>query len=221
MTFAEAKIAVARVAGDHGSTDAREIAGDAIKAAIRDWNTEHNWEFKFREEPSYTLAADESDVIIEGLKKVHTVRTLGSNKRTLSFTRMRSLDWAVADQSTSGAPTHYIIIENGTQNVIRLWPTPPDDTTVYVRYYEEIAEPSLDEDTIDVPQRFLNALLCLAKYHYLIDHDTENARLQVYELLSAKMLRKAVRDDKKQPDENEQMISRWEASGGFDEEYGI
>jgi len=221
MTFAEAKISIARVAGDHGDVDAREIAGDALKAAIRDWNTEHNWEFKYREEPAYALDAESTDIAIEGLKKVHTVQTLEPRMQKLTFMRSRTFVWAVGDHAETGEPTHYSIIENSNQNTIRVWPTPTETTTLYVRYYEEIAEPSQDEDVIDVPTRFLNGLLALAKYHYLIDKDTENPRLSVYETLSAKLLRKAIRDDKKQPDENEQMISRWEASGGHPDEFGL
>lgn len=221
MTFAEAKISIARVAGDHGDVDAREIAGDALKAAIRDWNTEHNWEFKFREEPSYTLAASSSDISIIGLKKAYSVRAITGTNRTLSFMRLRTLDWAVGNQSAAGQPSHYTVIENSEQNVIRVWPTPDVAVTFYIRYYEEIQEPSADEDIVDVPTRFLNGLLALAKYHYLIDKDTENPRLTVYETLSNRLLRKAIRDDKKNPDEQEQFISRWEASGGHSHEYGL
>ena len=221
MTFAEAKISIARVTGDQGDTDAREIAGDALKAAIRDWNTEHNWEYKFREDPSYVLAGDESDVVIPGLKKVHTMRSLDPEKRPLCFARLRLIDWAVMDQSPQGGPTHYSVIENSEQVIVRVFPIPDEDTTLYVRYYEEIGEPSLDEDVIDVPTRYLNGLLALAKYHYMMNVDTENQRLAVYEMLSSKLLKKAKRDDLKQPDEQEMFISRWEASGGYDGEYGL
>ncbi len=219
MTFAEAKISIARVGGDHGDVDAREIAGDALKAAIRDWNTEHNWEFKFAEEPSYVLVGLDKDIEIVGLKKVHTLRSISPSQTKLTFTRLRTLDWAVGDQTPTGEPTHFAIIENSEQNVIRVWPTPTNDTTFYVRYYEEIREPSEDEDVIDVPTRYLNGLLALAKYHYLIGKNSQSA--PVFEALANKLLRKAIRDDKKQPDENEQMISRWEASGGHPDEYGI
>lgn len=221
MTFDEAKIAIARVAGDHGDPDSREVAGEMLKAAIRDWNTEHNWEFKFREEPAYALDALSTDIEIEGLKKVHTIRSLDPAKQKLTFTRLRTLDWAVGDQSPTGEPTHYAVIENSEQVVIRVWPTPDEDTTFYVRYYEQINEPSESDDVIDVPTRYLNGLLALAKFHYLTEKDTENARLQVFSDLAQKLLRKAIRDDKKQPDENEQMISRWEASGGHPDEFGI
>ena len=221
MTFAEAKISIARVGGDHGDVDAREIAGDMLKAAIRDWNTEHNWEFKFAEEPAYVLVGLDTDIEIDGLKKIHTLRSISPSQTKLTFTRVRTLDWAVGDQTPTGEPTHYMVIENAEQNVVRVWPTPTNDTTFYVRFYREIEEPSEDEDKIEVPRPNLNGLLALAKYHYLTEKDTENPRLSVFEALSNKLLRKAIRDDKKQPDENEQMISRWEASGGHPDEYGI
>ena len=221
MNFGEAKISIARTTGDHGDVDAREIAGDALKAAIRDWNTEHNWEFKFREDPAYVAASGDTDLEVVGLKKVHTIRTVSPETVTLGFTRLRTLTWAVGDFTPTGTPSHYVVIENATQNVIRVWPTPDSAYTYSIQYYEEIAEPSQDEDVIDVPTRFLNALLSLAKFHYLTDQDTENPRLSVYETLSSKLLKKAIRDDKKQPDENEQMISRWEASGGHPDEFGI
>ena len=208
MRFYDAKVSVARVAGDQGNEDRREIAGDAIRAAIRDWNTEHNWEFKFREDPSYTLASGDQDIEVDGLKKVHTLRRTGDAKGVLQFYRMRTIDYSLRDQSSVGIPTVYTVIENPTQNVVRVYPVPETDTDFHVSYYEEIQEPSDDDDEIDVPTRFLNALLARAKYHYLMDKDSENIRLQLYDTLSSTLLRKAIRDDKKQPDEIEGMPSR-------------
>lgn len=215
MTFREAKISIARVAGDHGDEDAREIAGDALKAAIRDWNTEHNWEFKFREDPSFVLPTGEQDLEVPGLKKVHTLRVIEPVQGTLQYMRMRLIDYSLRDQTHDGPPVIYTVIENPNQNVVRVYPVPDEDTTFYVRYYEEISEPSEDEDTIDVPSRFRNALLSRAKYHYLLDKDTENIRLQVYDALSATLLRKAIRDDKKQPDEIEQTYGRADFGAAF------
>lgn len=214
MRFADAKISVARVAGDQGDIDQREIAGDAVKAAIRDWNTEHNWEFKFREDPSLAVVADQQDVEIEGLKKVHTIRVNGG-QGTLQYSRMRQIDYTIREHSRSGVPLIYTVIESSTQNVIRLYPIPETAIELYVRYYEEIEEPSDDEDELDIPGRFLNALLARAKYHYLLNKDTENLRLDKYETLSTVLLRKAIRDDKKQPDEIEMFHSRADYGQAF------
>lgn len=215
MLFSDAKISVARVAGDQGDEDAREIAGDALKAAIRDWNTDNNWEFKFMEEPAIVLAAGETDITLPGIKKIHTFRSTDPEVGTLTFKRLRTLHWTQRDMSQTGTPIIYTVIEQGDQPIIRVFPTPTVDTTFYIAYFAEIAEPEDGEDIIDVPNRYLNGLLSRAKYLYLIDKDTENARLSVYEALSERLLKRAVRDDKKQPDENEQFISRAEWGNAF------
>lgn len=214
MKFSEAKVIVARSTGDQHDPDLSQ-AGDAILAAIRDFNTEHNWEFKFREEIAYPLAAGASEITIPGLKKVHTLRQTSPSTKTLVYTRLRTLDYMVRNQDPGIEPSIYTVIENPLQNVIRLYPPALSASTFMVRYYEEIAEPAQDDDVLDVPTRFQNALLARAKYHYLLDQDTENTRCDKYENMSAQQLRRAIRDDKKQPDEIEQTFSRIEYGAAF------
>src|SRR3990172_9517814 len=45
ITYTNAQTAVARSLGNAGDADQISAAGDAIKAAIQEWNLRHDWRF--------------------------------------------------------------------------------------------------------------------------------------------------------------------------------
>lgn len=215
MLLKEAAIIIARTGGDQNDDEAKENAKESLRSAIRDFNAANNWEFKFTIKDDYVLAAGQQDIVIEGLKRVHTIRTVLPTVKTLRFARLRLIDYTTREQSTNSDPVVYVTIDGPESNTIRVYPPCEATTTFQVRYYAEIEEPELDDDIIDVPKRYLTALITRAKYHYLLDYDTEAARCDKTEALSEVLLRKAIKDDKKQPDEIVQMVSRAEYGSAF------
>lgn len=215
MLLKEAAIIIARTGGDQNDNEAKENAKESLRSAIRDFNAANNWEFKFTIVEDIVLGAGQQDIVIEGLKRVHTVRTLLPTAKTLRFARLRLIDYTTRLQTTQADPVVYVTIEGPETNTIRVFPPCEAATTFQVRYYAEIAEPVLDDDLIDVPARYLTALITRAKYHYLLDYDTESARCDKTEALSERLLQKAIKDDKKQPDEIIQMVSRAEYGNAF------
>lgn len=112
----------------------------------------------------------------------YTARLL-SNERTLKFKEQREIDNAFIVQATNRTPTFYNIFNSASfttsrQNgKIRLFPIPAASETLLVRYFRPIAEPSAGGDNLDVPDQYVYALLELARYYFLKDHDSETTRL--------------------------------------------
>ena len=117
------------------------------------------------------------------IKRPYSAR-LTTNERTLQFKEQREIDRGYAYQQDQSTPIFYNVFNTAsfsttTQNgKVRLFPIPGNTDVLRVRYYRPIAEPSADGDFIDAPDRYLRAgLLELARYFYLMNHDSETARL--------------------------------------------
>jgi hypothetical protein len=100
---------------------------------------------------------------------------------------------------------------------VKLLPVPAysqvDD--LLLRYYRNIADPVIDADLIDCPDRFLFALLARAKYYYLVNKDAESARTQHLLEQSERLWREVVSDDEGQEDRDVRLISQMEYGAAF------
>lgn len=136
------------------------------------------------------------------VKRIYDARLL-TNPRTLIWKDQREIDLMFASDLTSrGTPEYYNIFNaasfsaSGAQNgVVRVFRIPSEADTLSVRYYRPIAEPATGSDYIDVLDRYVYALLDLARYYYMRDHDADNPRTGDMEKRAEKLFRECWADD--------------------------
>lgn len=228
-TFESAKVWVARSIGGQNDPDQLNAAGDAIKETIQEWNLRRNWNFLLTDnstDPIDIVQGQELYALPAAIKEPHTARLLSLN-RTLVYVLQRDIDRVVRSQTTEGYPSHYTLYNGATPfssmtletqvGFVKLLPVPAysqvDD--LLLRYYRNIADPVIDADLIDCPDRFLFALLARAKYYYLVNKDAESARTQHLLEQSERLWREVVADDEGQEDRDVRLISQMEYGAAF------
>jgi hypothetical protein len=294
MTFANAKIQVARTIGGHNDADQLAAAGDAIAFAIDEWNWRHNWRYLLQDNnEAITLASTITSSgtgnktlttsTTDGFKNVYvgnriwdingdpdttgtffaagtkiaskdatnpnTVITVDTNlesamdsddgaetdgrigivagtsvyrlphpakrpysarlmsrNRNLIHKELREIDRVSRTIDEQGLTTHYSLYTDGTYLAtslddragwIKLYRTPDYNAAneLLLRYYRPIGTPSADGNTLDVPERYIRALLNLAKYYYLVDKDAEAARTQEHKQRAEMAIKACIADD--------------------------
>ena len=140
-----------------------------------------------------------------------------TNGDTLIYKEQREIDREFWDQTQAGTPIYYNLFNTtsfttGRQNGrIRLFPSPGKSDTLLVRYYRPIAEPSSGSDNLDVPDQYVYALLALAKYFFLRDHDAESVRLQEVKERAELQFRQAkARDEQRTEDNDMSLVAQME-----------
>lgn len=135
------------------------------------------------------------------IKRPVAARITTGNERTLEWMDQRTVDKMFQDQSVTSLPAYYNLfnktswgqtVQNGK---IRLFPTPSESENLRVRYYRPIAEPTADGDYLDVPDRYVYALLELGRWHYLKNHDSETERLMHTAQKAEQLFVKCAADD--------------------------
>lgn len=226
MTFLQAKQAVARWVGGSSVTSQLTVAGTAIVDAIRDFDTRNDWEFKLTTLGDITVAANDdtydlvTDPAPDGVrpKKIYSAR-LKNNKRSLFYVRQREVDRAVRDQDRVDIPIAYTDVRSANGNLsIKLFPIPSGAEVMQVRVYEHIVIPTADGDTLDLPDRYLGAVLALARYYFLIDRDADDPRANAALQKAEQMIMLAINDDRGNPDEDIRMMpmDEWMVAQGPD-----
>jgi len=136
-----------------------------------------------------------------------------TNEDTLIYKEQREIDRAFQTQTASGSPIYYNLFNTtsftvGRQNGrIRLFPPPGHADTLRVRYYRPIAEPAAGSDNLDVLDQYVYALLALAKYFFLRDHDAESTRLQELKERAELQFRQVVARDEQRTEDNDMALS--------------
>lgn len=135
------------------------------------------------------------------IKHVYSVRLL-TNPRTLEYRPAMVIDTLYDyDQTGTGVPRFFNFentasfspnFENG---VITVGPIPSVTDTMLIRYHRLISQPSADADLIDVPDRYVYALLSLARYFMLVNSDTDNPRTGEFKERAEFLFKKARWDD--------------------------
>jgi len=230
ITFANAKIAVARTDGGQNDADQLSAAGDALLNAIQKWNLRKNWRFLLIDnsgDPIDIVEGTDTYALPFPFKRPYTARLLSRN-RTLKWTEQRHVDRSIRDQTANGLVSHYTLFNGATDfdsstssgqvGSIKLIKSPSytlaDD--LVVRYYRPIAEPAGDATTMDVPDRYVFALITLGKYFYLVDKDTENARLQAHMQDAEVQFRQCVSEDQGVMEDDEaRLIPQTEYGAAF------
>jgi len=134
------------------------------------------------------------------VKRPYSARLLINNKR-LEFRDQRRIDRMFSNLSVGGEPGLYNVFNTAsfstsTQNgKVRLFPIPSSAETLRVRYHRPIAETNSDALNLDVPDRYVYALLELGRYNYLKDLDSENPRTGEAKERAEHLLRRAIWDD--------------------------
>lgn len=148
------------------------------------------------------------------IKRPHTVR-LTINQRTLQYKDQRWIDRSFVNQSPNTLPSYYNLFNTytfaanpttgsrGQNGAIRLFPFPGIADTMRVRYYRPIAQPTGDSDYMDLPDRYVYALLELGKYYFLQGHDAENPRTGESKERAEMLLRACIADDSQRTEDNE------------------
>lgn len=127
----------------------------------------------------------------------------------LTFKEQRNIDRAFAIPTPTFPPFFYNLYNSATfttgrQNgKIRLFPTPSSGDTLRVRYYRPIAEPASGSDNLDVPDTYVWALLELARYFFLKDHDSESQRLQECKERAELQFRQVIARDEQGSEDND------------------
>lgn len=208
ITFLAAAQEVARLVGGSAVTAQQTIAKTAIKDALRDFDGRHDWEFKLATLNDITVVSGTATYDLVSLgggtrpKKIYSAR-LKTDKWVLQFVRQREWDRIVWNQESPGAARYYTEVRSANGNLtIKLFPTPNSGETLQVRVFEHIVIPSADGDTLDIPDRYIPAVLSLGRYYFLIDRDGEDQRAPVYLQKAEQLIQKAIQDDVGMPDED-------------------
>lgn len=290
--YSDSKIYVARILGASNDTTQLAAAGEAISAAIQEWNLRHDFSYLLMDTSggfsvaacantggavttstangfagvnvgqtftisdgspagTYTVSAITSTTAItvtggggnfsaetlvfsadipvvaatdtynlpSPIGRPYSARIL-SNPRTLLFKEQREIDRIFYSQTSNTTPFWYNLYNStsfttGRQNgKIRLFPTPSTGDTLRVRYYRPIAEPASDSDNLDVPDTYVYALLELARYYFLKDHDSETTRLQETKERAELQFRQVIaRDEQGTEDKDMCLIPQMESGG--------
>lgn len=123
------------------------------------------------------------------------------NERTLEWKDQFLIDKLFQNQSPNSLPEFYSLFNptsfsQASQNgKITLFPIPSATETLRVRYYRPIVEPSADGEFLDVPDRYVYALLELARWNYLKNHDAETERMMMTGQKAEALYRQCVADD--------------------------
>lgn len=110
-------------------------------------------------------------------------RIVSGNERTLDWLDMRTIDKMFQNQQLTQLPVFYNLFNQSTftetrQNgKIRFFPVPDSIENARVRYFRPISQPSGDGVNLDLPDRYIYAMLELGRWHYLKNHDSETERL--------------------------------------------
>lgn len=210
MTFLAAKQEVSRNVGGSGVSAQLTIAGQAVIDAIRELDSRHDFEFQLKTLTDIPLVVGTSTYALTAgatnpAKKIYSAR-LKTNKRTLVYARQREIDRLVRDQEQNGIPIAYTDVRTATALQIKLYPTPSAGDQLQVRVYEHIDDSYADGDNLNIPDRYLPALLARARYNFLIDRDADDPRAQTFLAIAEQRLQDAIRDDLGNPDEDWRLI---------------
>lgn len=272
ISYTDAKVYIARALGNSTYTDETDAAGDALKAAIQEWNLVHDWKYLLMDTRNgfsvtnvtqtlgntltttttngfagvnigqtavgatigtvtvtaivsttvltvsgganagpETMAFSADIPVIAGtsvynlpspFKRPYSARLM-TNERTLVWKDRNFIDRSFANQSPHQSPAFYTAYNPDTfvastrQNGrVELFPTSSEADTLRVRFFRPIGEPSSGSDVIDVLDRHVYALLERGKFYYMKNKDSENVRTQHTDILSMRLLTKAIRDDR-------------------------
>jgi hypothetical protein len=135
-----------------------------------------------------------------------------TNEWTLEFKEQRNIDRSFVSQTPASTPFYYNLFNTGSFSTgrqngkIRLFPIPGNTDTLRVRYFRPIAEPSAGGDNLDVPDTYVYALLDLARYMFLRDHDSESQRLQELKERAEIQFRAVVARDEQGTEDNDMAL---------------
>jgi hypothetical protein len=141
----------------------------------------------------------------------YSARTL-ANEQTLTYKEQREIDRVYLVQSATRTPIFYNLFNTTSFSTsrqngkIRLFPIPSAGDTLLVRYYRPISEPASGADNLDIPDQYVYALLALAKYFFLRDHDAESVRLQEIKERAEVQFRQVVARDEQRTEDNDMTL---------------
>lgn len=136
------------------------------------------------------------------IRRPYSARMLVSPRR-LEYREQAQIDRAFNNLTIGADPSIYNLFNSTAYSAsrpngkIRLFPIPNSADTLRVRFFTNILLPSTGSDPMVIPDRYLYALLELAKYYFLKDLDSENPRTGELKERGEALLRKAVWDDRK------------------------
>jgi hypothetical protein len=284
ITYANAKINVARVLGNSSYTDELSNAGDAISEALQEWNLRNDWKFLLMDTRNgFTVAACTSDgadpsvvttTTTDGfagvnvgqdvtgfsaasvvasvdstsqitlttqvtggpvtatftgeipiragvsvynlpspIKRPYTARLNSPTNKVMMWRDWREIDRKFGDIVQQGEPAFYTVYNpdsysTSSQNgKIEVFPTPDSAHVMRMRYFRPINDVTSDGTNLDIPDKYMYALLERAKFYYLKNKDSENVRTQEVHQLSEGLLIRAIRDDRaRSGDRDERMV---------------
>lgn len=217
MTFLVAKQDVSRNVGGSAIPTQLTVAGQAIIDAIREIDSRRDWEFKLVTLANIPIVVGTSTYALTApttaIKRIYSARLV--NGGPLIYARQRHVDRAVYGQEQSGSVGAYIEVLSATGVSIKLLAPPAQSNTLQVRVYETIKDTYADGDSLGVPDRYLPAVLALARYNFLIDRDSEDPRAQTFLQKAEQRIGDMIRDDSGNPDEDIRLIPVDEWVGGY------
>jgi len=221
ITLLAAAQEVARLVGGSAVTSQVTVAKTAVKDALRDFDTRNDWDYKLVTLADMAVVGGTGtyDLVVTGggtrPKKIHSAR-LKNNLRTLYYARQREWDRAVWNQESNEIPSHYTDIQSANGNLsIKFLPTPSQGETAQIRIYEHIVIPANDGDNLDILDRYIPAILSLARYYFIIDRDAEDVRATTYHQKAEQLIQSAIESDVGKPDEDIHFTPTSEWGSGY------
>lgn len=169
------------------------------------------WAFTRTTQSGLTIAADTNEFLIEGLRRVSTLRLTSPEPRKLSYEPFSYIENNTSLPDVPGLVATYDLFMRDGKWYIRFWRTPEIDHEFAVTYYTFIPIPQQDDEELNIPDDYLLALLDYARYFYLRNFSSELERARTYKEDAETGLARALRDDRRHPDYNERHMAAIES----------
>lgn len=138
---------------------------------------------------SVSLSSSISDVLVASCR---------FNDTNISMTRDGYERWAeISNKTTEGRPTRYWWDRRRNGNILNLWPIPDQEYDIVLTIQKNAEDTLRAFDNIDVPRRFLPAVLYgLAYWIGMRRSKVPETRLNMLKLEYERQLRDAMREDR-------------------------
>ncbi len=199
LSWRAASRRVARSVGGMNDPNIVAAANDAISEALQDWNTEKDWRFLQIIAPDIAVTAATSRYALPTNYKKAYDAYLVSSQLKLDYVEIRLHDMMLPAAPLISSTSAYTLYNVGTTGEIQLLPNSTNDTLV-VRYYRPIKESGVDDETLDLPSRYVPGVLAKARAFMCLDAK-DYSGFDRWMALATNRLTWAKRDDDRIPDE--------------------
>lgn len=206
LTWDQACSRIAKVASGAGDPDNALAASECLEETFQMLSSRKDWKFLLLTSDPITLVSGQTDYDLPARFRKPYDAYLTGQRTPLQFNRRRDSDLTMggAETAPTMTPRFYDLYNTPSTGKVSLFPVPnnPADGPVVVRYYREFNIPASGGDPLDIPMRYEQAVLALARADYLAMKGDESVKVQYWARKSQQALLWMIADDNTVPDEN-------------------